>query len=316
VVDLDQTALPANGRTYQATAKGHFPKKGQRGYQATAVFAGDPTHGGDEVLAVFLDPGNAHASWRLADVLDALERLLGPLERLPGLVLRFDCQYATADDLALLLARGIHFVGRIYADPTAALWARQYATALVWHELSPVKWVAELGWGPAATGRPDVTCRRVLVRSTGARHRSGYTALVTDLPPEQVAAGALEPLYEARQTIEGWFSEATAALQLKGLWSRSFWGLSAFLLYVALASNLLNWWLRRRLQPSQADHLPPTLGLRQLIGRVITLPARVVQAADGALLLLVPPGHPYAAWLARAAPAYQLPLPLPCDAHL
>ena len=65
------------------------------------------------MLAVFLDPGNAHATWRFGDVLDALERVLGPLEHLLGLLLRFDCQYATAEDLARLLERRIHFVGRI-----------------------------------------------------------------------------------------------------------------------------------------------------------------------------------------------------------
>src|SRR5439155_25781676 len=84
VVDIDQTAISANGRTYQRTARGHFPKKGARGYQATVVFAGDTGGGADEVLAVWLDPGNAHATWRFADALDALERVLGPLERRPG----------------------------------------------------------------------------------------------------------------------------------------------------------------------------------------------------------------------------------------
>src|SRR5262249_41353352 len=126
VVDVDQTDVPANGRTYQATACGHFQKKGARGYQATAVFAGDTGGGEDEVLAVFLDPGNAHATWRFGDVLAALERVLGPLAHLPGLILRFDCQYATADDLRLLLERRLHFVGRIYADQTAATWAREW----------------------------------------------------------------------------------------------------------------------------------------------------------------------------------------------
>jgi hypothetical protein len=316
VVDVDQTDLPANGRTYQATACGHFKKKGARGYQATAVFAGDTGGGDDEVLATFLDPGNAHATWRFGDVLAALERILGPLRSLRGLIVRFDCQYATADDLALLLRRKIHFVGRIYADQTAATWARELATTLAWRELSPIKWVAELGVGPVSPGRPDVVCRRLLVRSTGARHRCGYTAIVTDLPPEVLPTAELEPFYEARQTIEGWLSEATAALQLKGLWSRSFWGLSAFLVYAALASNLLNWWLRRALRaPGQ-----PLIGLRQLIGRVIALPARLVRTVEGQLLLLLPPSHPYAPWLARAAPGWQLPLPLAglasCDAHL
>jgi hypothetical protein len=77
VMDVDQTDLPANGRTYPATACGHFRKKGVRGYQATAVFAGDTGVGEDELLATFLDLGNAHATWRFGDVLDALEGVLG-----------------------------------------------------------------------------------------------------------------------------------------------------------------------------------------------------------------------------------------------
>jgi Transposase DDE domain group 1 len=316
VVDLDQTAISANGKTYERAARGHLKKKGERGYQATAVFAGDTGGGEDEVLAVFLDPGNAHAGWRFADALAALERVLGPLARLPGLVLRFDCQYAGADALAELLRRGVHFVGRVYADATAAAWAREHRAALEWVQLSPVKWVAELGPGPVSPARPDVVCRRLLVRSTGARHKVGYTAIVTDLPPEALPSAALEPFYEARQTIEGWLSEATAALQLKGLWSRAFGGLEAFLLHAMLASNLLNWWARREVLP--ASGLPP-LGLRQLLGRVIALPARVLRAADGGLLLLVPPAHPYARALAPPGPGWQLPLPLtgprPCVAH-
>jgi hypothetical protein len=316
VVDVDQTPLSANGRTYERAARGHLKKKGERGYQATAVFAGDTGGGEDEVLAVFLDPGNAHAGWRCADALAALERVLGPLARLPGLVLRFDCQYAGADALAALLRRGVHFVGRVYADATAAGWARDHRGTLEWLQLSPVKWVAELGVGPVSPARPDVVCRRLLVRSTGARHRVGYTAIVTDLPPEVLPTAAVEPFYEARQTIEGWLSEATAALQLKGLWSRAFGGLEAFLLHAMLASNLLNWWARREVLP--ASGLPP-LGLRQLLGRVIALPARVLRAADGGLVLVLPPTHPYARGLAPPAPGRQLPLPLLgphlCDAH-
>jgi hypothetical protein len=74
------------------------------------------------------------------------------------------------------------------------------------------------------------------------------------------------------------------------LWSRSFWGLSAFLVYAALASNLLNWWLRRQLHPTGQ----PPVGLRQLIGRVISLPARLLRTTEGQLILLLPPSHPYA----------------------
>jgi len=156
VIDIDQTAISANGRTYQHTARGHFKRKGDRGYQATAAFAGDTSGGEDEVLALFLDPGNTHASRRFADVLTALEDLLGPLEHLPGLVLRFDAQYATADDLALLVHRGLRFIGRNYSSTTATTWARDLGPDAVWHELNLVKWVCDLGEGPVSAAiRPN-----------------------------------------------------------------------------------------------------------------------------------------------------------------
>lgn len=318
VIDIDQTAIAANGRTYPRTARGHFKRKGDRGYQATAAFAGDTSGGQDEVLAIFLDPGNTHASHRFADVLATLEETLGPLDRLPGLVLRFDAQYATADDLALLLRRGLRFVGRNYSSTTALTWARDLGADATWQELTPVKWVCDLGEGPVSAARPKVRCRRVLVRATGARQRTGYTAIVTNIPAADLPAWALEPFYEARQTIEGWLSEATDALQLKGLWCRTFDGLEAFLLYAALTSNLLNWWERRALLP---DSGLPHLGLRQLIGRVITLPARVLRCAAERLVLLVSAAHPYARRLVPDRCAWQLPLPLThpeltrCDAH-
>ena len=316
VIDIDQTAISANGRTYQHTTKGHLKRKGDRGYQATVAFAGDTSGGEDEVLAVFLDPGNTHASRRFADILAALDELLGPLERLPGLVLRFDCQYATADDLALLLRRRLRFVGRNYSSTTALGWARHLGADAAWQELTLVKWVCDLGAGPVSPARPDVVCRRLLVRATGARQRAGYTAIVTNVPADELPAWAVEPFYEARQTIEGWLSEATAALQLKGLWSRSFCGLEAFLLYAALTSNLLNWWERRALLP---DATLPHLGLRQLIGRVIAVPARLLRTTDQRLVLLLSAAHPYARRLVPDMAGWQLPLlppPLqPSDAH-
>jgi hypothetical protein len=63
------------------------------------------------------------------------------------------------------------------------------------------------------------------------------------------------------------------------------------------------------------------VGLRQVIGRVIALPARVLRAADGGLVVLLPPAHPYARRLVPPDVGWQLPLPLglsqspPCDAH-
>jgi hypothetical protein len=147
-----------------------------------------------------------------------------------------------------------------------------------------------------------------LVRATGARHRLGYPAIVTNIPPAELPTVEVEPFYDARQTIEGWLREASAALHLEGLWSRRFAGLEAFLLHAALASNLLNWWARRQVTPAAGQ---PPLGLRQLIGRVSAIPARVLRTAEGPLTLLLPPSHPSARRLARDVPAHSSP----GDAH-
>ena len=39
--------------------------------------------------------------------------------------------------------------------------------------------------------RPDVVCRRLPVRATGARHRLGSTAMVTNVPGAELPAAAL-----------------------------------------------------------------------------------------------------------------------------
>jgi hypothetical protein len=83
-------------------------------------------------------------------------------------------------------------------------------------------------------------------------------------------------------------------------------GLAAFLLLAALASNFLNWWARRQVWAGCAQ---PPLGLRQLIARVITVPARVLHTPHDQFLFLLPPAHPSARHLIPPSPGYQLPLP-------
>jgi hypothetical protein len=308
VVDLDQTPIAANGRTYQGTARGRLKKKGDRGYQATAVFAGDTGGGEDGVLAVFLDPGNAHATWRFADALDAPGARAGAAGVPPraGAALRLPVRHRRRPGAAAAPGGPLRRA-RLPRRDRRRLGARpRPRRALGGAQPGQVGLRARRRAGrPQPPGRglppgPGPLDRRAphgRLHGVGAlhpRHRAGR-------------APALEGFYEARQTIEGWFSEATAALQLKGLWSRSFCGLEAFLLLAALTSNLLNWWTRRALLPGAGL---PHLGLRQLVARVVAVPARVLRAPDGRLLLLLPPTHPYARRLVRDGPGWQPPIPL------
>jgi hypothetical protein len=170
--------------------------------------------------------------------------------------------------------------------------------------------VAAVGEGPVAATRPEVVGRRVLVRATGARHRLGSPAMVTTIPCAELPTRQGEPRDAARQTSEGWLSEASAALQRKGLGSRRFAGVEACLRHAALAAHRLTWWGRQQVPP--ADGQPP-LGVRQLIGRLIAIPARVVRTRERYLALRLPPRHPFARRLGCDAPASQLALPV---AHL
>src|SRR5574341_819304 len=65
VVDLDQCGLVANGKTYEFKRKGYFPRKrGEEGYQMSAAYIGAY----EEAVQMYLDPGNAHCTHRLADL--------------------------------------------------------------------------------------------------------------------------------------------------------------------------------------------------------------------------------------------------------
>ena len=53
VVDIDQSGLVANSKTYEFASKGYFPhKRGKTGYQVSAAFVGKYS----EVLEFYLDP--------------------------------------------------------------------------------------------------------------------------------------------------------------------------------------------------------------------------------------------------------------------
>jgi hypothetical protein len=45
VIDIDQTASAATGRTYQRTATGHFPRDTSHGTLPTGHFPRDTSHG-------------------------------------------------------------------------------------------------------------------------------------------------------------------------------------------------------------------------------------------------------------------------------
>lgn len=62
VVDVDQSGLAANSKTYEFADKGYFPhKRGKKGYQISAAFTGKYS----ETVDFYFDPSNTHCQDRL-----------------------------------------------------------------------------------------------------------------------------------------------------------------------------------------------------------------------------------------------------------
>ncbi len=59
VVDMDQTGLVANSKSYRLACKGYFAKRtGLRGYQMASAYLGSS----EVTLSMHLAPGNTHCS--------------------------------------------------------------------------------------------------------------------------------------------------------------------------------------------------------------------------------------------------------------
>ena len=88
IVEIDQSGLIANGKSYETAQKGYFcKKKNQKGYQLSAAFCGGENR---ETISLYLDPGNTHCSDRFDDLLNDTLAKLKDVAREDRLILRLD----------------------------------------------------------------------------------------------------------------------------------------------------------------------------------------------------------------------------------
>jgi len=112
VVDIDQSGLIANGKTYELADKGYFcKKKNQRGYQLSAAFCGGKN---SETLSMYLDPGNTHCSARFNDLLNDTLFKLSDAAREKKLILRVDSGYGSDKNIEQLRYK-VLFVAKAYS---------------------------------------------------------------------------------------------------------------------------------------------------------------------------------------------------------
>lgn len=97
VVDIDQSGLIANGKTYELSQKGYFSKKkNQKGYQLSTAFCGAEN---SETLSMYLDSGNTHCSTRFDDLLKDTLIKLSDAANDNRLILRMDSGYGSDDNI-------------------------------------------------------------------------------------------------------------------------------------------------------------------------------------------------------------------------
>jgi hypothetical protein len=229
VVDLDQCGLVANGKTYEFARKGYFPRKrGEQGYQVSAAYVG-AYH---EAVQIYLDPGNVVGKSRLPDLLRDIER--GLVTDNPGVVVirRLDAGYDGAENRRLLAALPGYFV----------LKSAESASASALAQTIPLQ-----AWWPVAEGvhgtelPPYNGLRYVLYEFCLPDGRLEYAMLVTNLPVNDFGVIRLFEFYNQRQTIEAFFCQSRQVFHIQTLRSRKFNAIYAFLRFVFLTHNLLQW---------------------------------------------------------------------------
>lgn len=271
VVDIDQCGLVANGKTYEFARKGYFPhKRGEQGYQVSAAYIGAY----QEAVQIYLDPGNVVSKLRLPDLLRDVDRQLATDN--PGVVVirRLDAGYDSGENRRLLAGLPGYFLMKSAESDSASALA-QHLPLSAWVPVDETVYGAEV---PTSDG-----LRRVLYEFCLPDGRLEYSMLITNLPTTQFGVIRLFAFYNERQTIEAFFCQARQVLHIHTLRSRRFNAIAAFLQFVFLTHNLIQW--MQSIRFAQTDLATATL--RQLVDKVSRVRAHITWDGHWHLWVLV-----------------------------
>ena len=245
VVDIDQCGLVAAGQTYEFHRKGYFPRKrGQHGYQLSLAYLSAY----EEVVALHLDPGNTPGRARLPDLVQAVDRLLGPEETTADIIWRLDAGYDGPETRAQLRDRP----GYVVLKAMSATVAAREANACPLRDWLPVAETVQGLELPAVEGY-----RRIVYELHQGDGTVEYALLYTTLPAAEWGIARLFAFYNERTTIEAFFAQARHVHNIQNLRSRKFHAIAAFLAFVALTHNLLVWVKQARLAQSPVATATP-----------------------------------------------------------
>jgi hypothetical protein len=98
IIDIDQSGLIANGKTYELTEKGYFPKKkNQKGYKISASYLSNSK----ETLSLYLEKGNTDEFENMKNVLKDIKKFFVN-EPLRNIIVRADAGYGSKKGIELL----------------------------------------------------------------------------------------------------------------------------------------------------------------------------------------------------------------------
>lgn len=256
LVDIDQCGLIANGKTYELSRKGYFPRRrGERGYQMSAAWFG----GSHLTLGLRLDSGNTHCVVHFREMVELSERRCSTSSIRRRVVYRIDGGYGTQPQIRWLVATNRLFIAKA-ATTRPQKWAGKVGAGQ-WQEVDGSVRVAEVEAGPYV--------RAIVCEVTPEEGRVEYSVLLTNLSAKEFDAVALWHLYSGRQTIEAFFKAGRGVYGLGNLRSRSFHAIYAFVWLVFITHNLLQWVKGALFGGTPLERV----GTRELVERVGRIPA-------------------------------------------
>jgi len=270
VVDIDQSGLIANGKTYEVAQKGYFSKKkNQKGYQLSAAFCGGEA---SETISLYFEPGNTHCSKRFDDLVKDTLIKLSDIAKDNRLILRFDSGYGSDDSIQSIRYK-VLFVTKAFSTVRATNIAKSIKKE-EWEEVDNCVDICEL---PISDG-----LRHIVVRTLTRKGDFEYTMLVSNISLNQMSAIEMFHFYNKRQTIEAFFKSCKNVYHIRNLRTRKFDGIYAFLWFVFITHNLISWFKSIMLSETKLDGI----GIKTLVEKLGSIVAEVKRTPEGIEVVL------------------------------
>lgn len=274
VVDIDQSGLVANSKTYEFADKGYFPhKRGKKGYQISAAFTGKHS----ETVDLHFDPGNTHCQDRLKDLLDSIILKYSENLKVGKLIIRADSGYGAIDNIQMLHAiEGLKFIVKGYSTKKAASIAKTVPLS-DYIQVDDGAWVFEL---------PELEegLRVILVQVLGKKGDLTYTLLYTNISKNKLSTVETFHFYNGRQTIEAFFKMAKNTYGIKNLRTGKFYGIYGFIWLVFITHNLITWFKSTTLKGTKLENV----GVKVLVEKCSRIKGFVERTNQGIKVIVQP----------------------------